>query len=145
MKGAARRSTPILRSREPVTALTPARILSRNAASVATVPPGYSLANEELPMTDTASHLVPERGKFRRALAALWAFLQAMESTRFDYTLDRIERLEREVDRLKEELRLSRATKPVDAHIGSADGGQTLTAPVSRFVSRAKAGLSLNS
>ena len=42
-------------------------------------------------MTHTANHAVPEPGKFRRALAAVWAFLQAMESTSFDYTLDRIE------------------------------------------------------
>jgi hypothetical protein len=59
-------------------------------------------------MTGSARDLVPEPGKFRRALAAAWAFLQAMESTSFDYTLDRIERLEREVARLKEELRQSR-------------------------------------
>ena len=59
-------------------------------------------------MTHTANHSVPEQGKFRRALAAVWAFLQSMESTSFDYTLDRIERLEREVGRLKEEMRQSR-------------------------------------
>ena len=52
-------------------------------------------------MTDTANHLVPEQGKLRRALAAVFAFLQAMEYTSFDYTLDRIERLEREVGRLR--------------------------------------------
>jgi HAMP domain-containing protein len=59
-------------------------------------------------MTHTANHAVPEPGKFRRAVATVWAFLQAMESTSFDYTLDRIERLEREVGRLKEELRQNR-------------------------------------
>ena len=58
-------------------------------------------------MTHTANHSIPEQGKFRRALAAAWAFLQRLESTSFDYTLDRIERLEREVGRLKEELRQS--------------------------------------
>ena len=73
-------------------------------------------------MAHSANHSVPEQGKFRRALAAVWAFLQAMESTSFDYTLDRIERLEREVGRLKEELRQSRDTGPVDAHNGSAAG-----------------------
>ena len=73
-------------------------------------------------MTHTANHSVPEQGKFRRALAAVWAFLQSMDSTGFDYTLDRIERLEREVGRLKEELRQSRDTGPVDAHNGSAAG-----------------------
>ncbi len=59
-------------------------------------------------MTHTANHSVPEQGKFRRALAAVWAFLQSMDSTGFDYTLDRIERLEREVGRLKEEMRQGR-------------------------------------
>ena len=58
-------------------------------------------------MTDTANHSLPEQRKFRRALAAIWAFLKALESSGFDYTLDRIERLEREVGRLKEELRQS--------------------------------------
>ena len=71
-------------------------------------------------MTHTANHAVPEPGKFRRALAAVWAFLQAMESTSFDYTLDRIERLEREVARLKEELRQSRDAGAGDAHNASA-------------------------
>ncbi len=60
-------------------------------------------------MTHTANHSIPEQGKFRRALAAAWAFLQRLESASFDYTLDRIERLEREVGRLKEELRQSRS------------------------------------
>ncbi len=73
-------------------------------------------------MTDTANHLVPEQGKLRRALAVVFAWLQAMEYTSFDYTLDRIERLEREVGQLKEELRQSRDTGPVDTHNGSAAG-----------------------
>ena len=75
-------------------------------------------------MTDTANHLVPAQGKLRRALAAVFAFLQTMEYTSFDYTLDRIERLEREVGQLKEELRQSRDTGPFDPHNGSADGGK---------------------
>jgi hypothetical protein len=54
-------------------------------------PPGYSLANEELSMTDTASRSVPEQGKFRRALAAVGAFVQSLDYASFDYTLDRIE------------------------------------------------------
>lgn len=66
-------------------------------------------------MAQTANHSIPEQGKFRRALAGVWAFLQAMESTSFDYTLDRIEGLEREVGRLKEELRQSRCTAAGDA------------------------------
>jgi hypothetical protein len=52
-------------------------------------------------MTDTANHRVPEQGKLRRALAVVFAWLQAMEYTGFDYTLDRIECLEREVGQLK--------------------------------------------
>lgn len=39
-----------------------------------------------------------------------------MDSTSFDYTLDRIERLEREVGRLREELRQSRDLAADDAH-----------------------------
>jgi polyhydroxyalkanoate synthesis regulator phasin len=73
-------------------------------------------------MTDTANHLVQEQGKLRRALAAVFAGIEAMDYTSFDYTLDRIERLEREVGQLKEELRQSRNTGPVDAHNGSAAG-----------------------
>ncbi|MGO9266157.1 MAG: hypothetical protein ACLQBA_14975 [Candidatus Binataceae bacterium] len=65
-------------------------------------------------MTHTANHSVPEQGKFCRALAAVWAFLQSLESTSFDYTPDRIERLEREVGQLKKELRQGRDTGPVD-------------------------------
>ena len=52
-------------------------------------------------MTDSANHLVTEQGKLRRALAAVFAWLQAMEYTSFDYALDRIERLEREVGQLR--------------------------------------------
>jgi hypothetical protein len=47
--------------------------------------PWRSFANEEFPMTDTANHLVPEQGKFRRALAAVGAFLQSLGYTSFDY------------------------------------------------------------
>ena len=71
-------------------------------------------------MTDTANHLVPGQRRFRRALAAVFSWLQAMEYTSFDYTLDRIERLEREVGRLKEELRQSRDPGPVDARAARA-------------------------
>ena len=73
-------------------------------------------------MTDAANQLVPEQGKFRRALAAVFAWIEAMDYTSFDYTRDRIERLEREVEQLKEELRQSRDTGRVDAHNGSAAG-----------------------
>ncbi len=71
-------------------------------------------------MTHTATHAVPEPGKSRRAVAAVRAFLQAMESTSVDYTLDRIERLEREVGRLKEELRRNRNPEAGDASIAGA-------------------------
>jgi hypothetical protein len=67
-------------------------------------------------MTDTANHLVPEQGKLRRALAVVFSWLQAMEYTSVDYTLERIERLERELGQLKKELRQSRDTGPVDTH-----------------------------
>lgn len=73
-------------------------------------------------MTGTASHLVPEQGKLRRALAAASCWLQAIESTSFDYTLDRIERLERDFEQLRKELRQGRDTGPVDAHNDSVAG-----------------------
>jgi hypothetical protein len=76
-------------------------------------------------MTHAAKHPVRPQGKFRRALTAVWAFLQSMESTGFDYTLDRIELLEREVGRLKEELRQSRDPGAVDAHNASASALET--------------------
>jgi HAMP domain-containing protein len=58
-------------------------------------------------MAHTTHHSPPEQGRFRRALATVWAILQALEYTSFDYTLDRIERLERKVERLREEMRQS--------------------------------------
>ncbi len=71
-------------------------------------------------MTHTANQSVPEQGNVRGALAAVWAFLQSLDSTSFDYTLDRIELLEQEVGRLKEEMRQSRDPRAVDAHSASA-------------------------
>ena len=56
-------------------------------------------------MADTAIHPIPKQGKFRRAVGA---WLQALDYTGFDYTLDRTECLERELAPLKEELRQSR-------------------------------------
>ena len=67
-------------------------------------------------MAHTANHSVPEQGKFRRALAAVRGFLQSMDYTSFDYTIDRIERLEREVGRLEEDLRQSCDPGALDAH-----------------------------
>jgi hypothetical protein len=63
-------------------------------------------------MTDTANNLVPKRGKLWRFVASVGAWLQALEYTSFDYTQDRIDRLERKVAGLTEELRQSRASSP---------------------------------
>ena len=71
-------------------------------------------------MTDTASHTVPGQGNFRRAFAAVWAFVQAMDSTSLDHTLDRIERLEQEVGQLRKALRQRPDPAPVDARNDSA-------------------------
>ena len=76
-------------------------------------------------MTHTAHHSVPEQGKFRRALAAVGAFLQSVDAPSFDYTLLRKERLEREVGRLKEEMRQSRDPGAADAQNTSARLGET--------------------
>ncbi len=73
-------------------------------------------------MIDTANHLVPEQGKLRRALAAVFAWIEAMDYSSVDYTRDRIDRLEGEVEQLREKLRQSRDTRPVDANKGSAAG-----------------------
>ncbi len=59
-------------------------------------------------MTPTANHSVSKQGAFRRTLTAVWAFVQSMDYTSFDYTLDRIERLERELAQLRMELRQGR-------------------------------------
>ncbi len=75
-------------------------------------------------MTHTANHPVQEQGKLRRALGAVWAFVQVMESTGFDHTLCRIERLEREVGRLNEELRRGQNPTALDAN--SREGNKCL-------------------
>jgi hypothetical protein len=69
-------------------------------------------------MPDTAIHPIPKQGKFRRALAAVGAWLQALDYTGFDYTLDRIKGLEQELARLKEELRQSQEASSSDAYPG---------------------------
>ena len=71
-------------------------------------------------MTDTANNMIPRPGKLRHALSFVWAWLQNLEYSGFEYTMDRIERLEREVGELKEELRQSRETGPVVSHNDSA-------------------------
>jgi hypothetical protein len=77
--------------------------------------PPYILANEEPLMSPTANDSVSEQGKFRRSLAAVSAFLHSLDTTSFDYTLDRIERLEWEVGQLKDEIRQSRDAAAVAA------------------------------
>ena len=62
------------------------------------------------------THTAREPGKRRRGLAAFWAFLEALESGASGYDFDRIENLEREVERLREELRQTRDPRPVAAH-----------------------------
>jgi hypothetical protein len=66
-------------------------------------------------MKHTANHSVPEQGKFRRTLAAVGAWLDALEHTSYDYTQDRIDRLERRVVGLTEELQEIRASSPRDS------------------------------
>ena len=61
-------------------------------------------------MTDTTNNLVPNKGKLWRFVAAVGAWLQALEYTSFDYTQTRIDRLERKVVELTEDLRQSRAS-----------------------------------
>jgi hypothetical protein len=56
-------------------------------------------------VTETAIHPIPKQAILRRALAAVDAWLRALDYTGADYALDRIERLERDVARLKEEAR----------------------------------------
>src|SRR5229473_5263439 len=77
-------------------------------------------ATRGFPMPDTAIDPIPKQGKFRRALAAAGAWLQALDYTGFDYTLDRIEGLEQELARQKEELRQSREASSSDGHPGGA-------------------------
>ena len=63
-------------------------------------------------MIDPANNLVPNKGKLWRFVATVGAWLQALDYTSFDYTQDRIDRLERKVVELTEELRQSRASSP---------------------------------
>ena len=65
-------------------------------------------------MTHAANQSAPQQGIFRRALAAAGAFLEALDYSSFDYTIDRIAQLEGEVGRLREEVRQGR-TGPAHA------------------------------
>jgi len=66
-------------------------------------------------MSHTAGGLRPKKSRLRRAFETLAAWLQALEYSASDHTLDRIERLEREVTRLNEEIRQLRAVPANDA------------------------------
>jgi hypothetical protein len=65
-------------------------------------------------VTHTTNNLVPNKGKLWRFAATVGAWLQALDYTSFDYTQDRIDRLERKVVDLTEELRQSRASSARD-------------------------------
>ena len=73
-------------------------------------------------MTYTANSQALQPGTLRRALGSLFSFLRAMEATPLDYPLNRLDRLQREVGELKDELRRSRETALVDVREGSAAG-----------------------
>lgn len=74
-------------------------------------------------MTHTANHSVPEQGKLRRALETLAAWLQILDYSSFDYTLDRINGRESELARLKEELRQIQGSQaPGGTYDGEAVG-----------------------
>jgi hypothetical protein len=68
-------------------------------------------------MPDTAISPIPKQGKFRRALAAVGAWLHALDYTGFDYALERTACLERDLAQLKEEVRQSRRASSSDARL----------------------------
>lgn len=68
------------------------------------------------------SHRAPRQGKVRRAVAALGAFLNSLEYNSFDYTLERLELLEKEVGRPRRELGQGRHIDTVDALGANATG-----------------------
>src|SRR6202166_4489708 len=75
-------------------------------------------ATRSFPIPDTAIDPISKQGRFRRAFAAVGAWLQALDYTGFDYTLDRIEGLEQQMARLKEELCQRREATYRDGHPG---------------------------
>lgn len=66
-------------------------------------------------MTDRTSHSASKQGKVRRALAAVDTFLNSPDYNSLDYTLERVELLEKEVGRLRRELGQGRHIDRVDA------------------------------
>lgn len=72
--------------------------------------PHYPARVESKLMAYLANHSSPEQGKFRRIHSIIWALLRSLDAD-FDYTSDRIERLERQVGRLEEQLRQVRQTE----------------------------------
>jgi len=66
-------------------------------------------------MTESLGIWVHIQVKFWRFLAAASNWLKALDYTSFDYTQDRISRLERIVVELKEEVRRIRASSPRDS------------------------------
>ena len=61
-------------------------------------------------MSDTVDRSAPRRGRFRRALQTFARFIQELDYTAVDYSLDRFEKLERELAELKEEVRQLRTS-----------------------------------
>ncbi len=61
-------------------------------------------------MIATAHGLDCKRGKVRRFVATVGAWLQALDYTSFDYAHERIDLLERKLAGLTEELRQERAS-----------------------------------
>src|ERR1700676_5089417 len=74
-------------------------------------------ATRSFPMADTAIHPIPKQGKFRRALAAVSAWLQALHRLRLHSRPYRTLGAGAGT-RLKEELRQSREASSGDAHLG---------------------------
>ena len=72
-------------------------------------------------MTKSVNTPLSERGRFRRSLATVTAFLQSLETSSFDYTHNRIDRLERDVEQLKKQMRQNRDPQTIDAHTAKRD------------------------
>ena len=75
--------------------------------------------NDAHPTAQASTGAPTRAGAIRRFFNAWRRWEKLMDYGPYDYTLDRIERLEREVERLKEEMRQSRDPGAVDAHSAS--------------------------